>query len=49
MFIEVINVLCPFLGFPKTSFQEKTHMMFMLMFNPHFKGMDSIMDHTGRN
>lgn len=49
MVVEVINVLCPFLGFAKTFFQEKNHMMFALMFDPHFKGMDCIMDHISKD
>jgi hypothetical protein len=45
MVIEVINVLCCFLGYAKTFSQEKVHMMLALMLDPCFKGMDYIMDH----
>jgi hypothetical protein len=42
MVVEVINVLCPFLGFAGTFFQDKVHNMVALMLDPCFKGMDYI-------
>jgi hypothetical protein len=42
-------VLCHFLGFTKTFIWDKIHSMFILMFHPHFKNMDYIMDHIRRN
>ncbi len=42
MVVEVINVLCHFLGFAKAFIKEKIHMIFALMFDPHFKSMDYI-------
>ncbi len=49
MAAKIINVMCLFLGFVETFFQEKTNMMFTLMFDPCFKSMNCIMDHVGRD
>ncbi len=49
MVAEIINVLCPFLGFAKTFSRNKAHNMVALMLDPHFKGMDCIMDYIGSN
>ncbi len=49
MVVEIINLLCPFLGFAKTFFLDKTHNMVALMLDPHFKSMDCIMDYIGRD
>jgi hypothetical protein len=40
MVTKVINVLCPFLGFVETFFQNIAHNMIILMLDPCFKGMD---------
>ncbi len=48
MVIEVIDVLCCFLGFAKTFSQEKVHMILALMLDPCFKSMDYIMNHISR-
>jgi hypothetical protein len=37
MAAKIINVMCLFLGFVETFSQEKTNMMFTLMFDPCFK------------
>jgi hypothetical protein len=49
MVVEVINVLCPFMGFAETFSQDRFHNMFALMLDPCFKGMDCIMDYIGRD
>jgi hypothetical protein len=49
MVAEVINVLCPFLGFVETFSWNKAHNMVALMLDPHFQGMDCIMDYIGRD
>ncbi len=49
MATEVINVLHFFLGFAETFFQDKSHNMVALMLDPHFKGMDYIMDYIRRD
>jgi hypothetical protein len=49
MVVEVINMLCPFMGFVETFSQNKSHNMFALMLDPCFKGMDCIMDYIGRD
>jgi hypothetical protein len=43
MAIEVINVLCPFLGCGKTFSRDKTHNIVAWMLDPCFKGMDCMM------
>jgi len=47
MVTKVINVLCPFLGFIETFFQNIAHNMIVLMVDPCFKSMDCIMDYNG--
>jgi hypothetical protein len=49
MVVKVFNVMCSFLGFSKTSSQKKANMMFILMFDPYFEGMNYIMDDIGRD
>ncbi len=49
MVIEIINVLHPFMGFIETFSQDKAHFMVALMLDPHFKGMDYIMDSIGKD
>jgi hypothetical protein len=49
MVVEIINVLHPFLGFAKSFFRDKVHNMVALMLDPHFKGMDCIMDYNSRD
>jgi hypothetical protein len=47
MATKVINVMCPLLGFAETFSKKKANMMFTLMFDPCFKGMNCITDHIG--
>ncbi len=49
MVVKIINVLCPFLGFAYTFFQNITCNMVVLMLDPCFKNMDCIMDYIGRD
>jgi hypothetical protein len=49
MTAKIINVLCFFLGFVESFFQNKAHNMVVLMLDPCFKGMDCIMDYIGRD
>jgi hypothetical protein len=49
MVVEVINVLCHFLSFAKSFSQEKTCNMVASMLDPHFKGIDRIMDYIGND
>jgi len=49
MVVEIINVLCHFLSFAKSFSRERAHNMVVLMLDPHFKGMDCIMDYIGNN
>jgi hypothetical protein len=45
MIVKVLNMLSVF----KTFFFSRTHNMFALMFDSHFKGMYYIMDQIGRD
>ncbi len=47
--VEIINVLHHFLSFVKSFSWERAHNMVVLMLDPHFKGMDCIMDSIGRD
>jgi hypothetical protein len=49
MVVKVINVLCHFLSFVKSFSQEIAYNMVTLMLDPHFKGMDHIMDYIGND
>ncbi len=49
MVVEVINVLCHFLSFTGSFSQERAHNMVALMLDPHFEGMDCIMDYIGND
>jgi len=49
MVIEVIDVLRCFLGYAKTFSHEKVHMMFAVMLDPCFKGMDYFIDHISQD
>jgi len=49
MVAKIINVLHLFLGVAKTLSWDKAHNMVALMLDPHFKGMDCIMDYIGRD
>jgi hypothetical protein len=46
MAVKVINALHPFLSFAKSFSQER---VVVLMLDPHFKGIDCIMDYIGRD
>ncbi len=49
MVVKIINVLCPFLGFAYTFFQNIIRNMLVLMLDPCFKNMDCIMDYIGKD
>jgi hypothetical protein len=49
MVVEVINVLCPFLGCEKTFSRDKTHNIVAWMLDPCFKGMDCITYYIGKD